>query len=169
MDIYLFNLINQFAGEWLWLDILGIFLAKYFEYIILFGLLVFLVLKLKDRFKIVIGSLVAAVISRFVITSLIRLIWPRLRPFVENNVNLLIDYPNKASFPSGHASFYFALSFVIYMYNRKIGIWFLIGSFIMCLARVFIGIHWPLDILAGIVIGILTGWGVYLIFRKYSK
>tara|TARA_Y100000310_G_scaffold313018_1_gene360904 strand:+ start:294 stop:812 length:519 start_codon:yes stop_codon:yes gene_type:complete len=168
MDTYLFNLINQFAGKWLWLDILGIFFAEYFEYIIIFGLLVFLVLKFKERFKIVVGAFVAAIVSRLIITNIIRWIWPRLRPFVESNVNLLIDYPNKASFPSGHASFYFALSFVIYMYNKKVGVWFLVGSFIMCLARVFIGIHWPLDILAGIVVGVLSGWVMYLVFKRYK-
>lgn len=167
MDFYLFQQINQFAGRWNCLDSLGIFFAKYFEYVLILCLILFLVLNFKKRWKTVIVAFVSAVLARFVIVEFIRWLWQRPRPFIANNVNLLLDYPNKASFPSGHAAFYFALSTIVYFYNKKIGILFYLGSFLICLARVFVGIHWPTDILAGAIIGILFGWLIYKISKKF--
>jgi len=169
MDLYLFNLINQLAGKYSWLDSLGVFFAKYFEYALILSLLLLLIIEFKKYLKPVILAFISAVISRFVVVNIIRWIWFRPRPFIDNSVNFLIDYPNKASFPSGHAAFYFALSTVIYLYNKKIGIIFFIASFLICLARVFVGIHWPLDILAGIVVGILSGFIVYKSDVKLSR
>jgi undecaprenyl-diphosphatase len=168
MDLYFFNIINGFAGKWEVLDKATVFLAVYFEYILLFGLAVFFILDFKKRWKLVSAALISAVVSRFVVTSLIRILWFRPRPFVNNNINLLINYnPNEASFPSGHASFYFALSTVLFLYNKKIGTIFYIVSFLIVISRIFIGIHWPSDILGGAVIGILIGWLGYKISRKY--
>jgi undecaprenyl-diphosphatase len=164
MDLFLFQQINQFVGKWPWLDYLGIFLAKYFEYIVVFCLLLFLVFRFRKYWKMVFQAIVSAVLARFVIVELIRWIWSRPRPFVENDVNLLLTH-NKPSFPSGHAAFFFALSSIIYFHNKKIGVLFFIASFLICLARVFTGIHWPTDIIAGAFIGILSGWLLHKIFK----
>ena len=165
MDASIFNLINQFALKWFWLDVLAIFLAEYFGYVLLFSLLLFLVRGFRKYFKMIIEAIISAILARFVIVELIRWIWQRPRPFVENNVNLLLTH-NASAFPSGHAAFFFAISTIIYLYNKKAGIFFFIASFLICLARVFAGIHWPSDILAGIVIGVLTGLGMYRISKK---
>lgn len=163
MDIYLFNLINQFAGKWLWLDTLGIYFAEYFEYLVALCLILFL-LKFRKYWKMVLQAIISALLARFVVVEFIRWLWSRPRPFLENNVNLLLTH-NKAAFPSGHAAFFFALSFIIFLHNKKIGALFFIASLLICLARVFTGIHWPTDILAGAVIGILSAWLLYKIFK----
>jgi len=167
MDIYLFQLINQLAGKLVWLDNIGIFFAKYFGYVLVFCLLLFLALKFKKYWQMVLQALISAILARFVIVNFIRCLWQRARPFIENNVNLLLTH-NSAAFPSGHAAFFFALSTIVYLYNKKIGILFFIGSFSICLARIFVGIHWPTDILAGAVVGIFSGWLIHRIFRKFK-
>ena len=168
MDKYLFDLINGFAGKWVWLDKVGVFLAIYSEYILLLILIVFLFLNFKKRWQMTLSALISAVISRFVLCSGIRMLWFRPRPFVDNSVNLLVNHDGKeASFPSGHASFYFALSTVVYLYNKKLGIFCYIFTIIMTLSRVFIGIHWPFDIIFGALLGILVGLVGDKIFRKY--
>lgn len=165
MDIYLFNLINQFAGRWLWLDTLGIYFAEYFGYALILSLLLFLAVRFRKYFKMIIEAIISAILARFVIVELIRWIWQRPRPFVQNNVNLLLTH-NASAFPSGHAAFFFALSTIVYLYNKKAGILFFIASFLICLARVFAGIHWPLDILAGVAVGIFSAWLIYKISKK---
>lgn len=159
LDLYIFNLIHGLAEKWVWLDFLGVLFAKYFEYFLLACLLAFLAVNFKKYWKMVLGALVSAGLARFMIAEIIRWLWFRSRPFVALDFTPLIDKsPDEASFPSGHASFYFALSTIIYMYNKKAGILFYIASFLIVASRVFVGIHWPSDILAGAMLGILIGW-----------
>ncbi len=168
IDLYIFNLINGLAFKWYWLDFFGFVIAKYSEYILVLVLALFLAINFKKYWRMILEAVIAAAFTRFVLAEIIRWLWFRPRPFVANSVNLLVDYNAKeASFPSGHASFYFALSMIVYFYNKKIGIIFYIASLIIVLDRVFVGIHWPSDILAGAIIGILVGLFLNRIFKKY--
>lgn len=170
IDLYLFNLINRFAGRWAWLDYLAMFLSEYFEYFLLLALLLFLSVGFKKYWRMVSEALASAAIARFALAEIIRWLWFRPRPFVAENFIPLINQSSKeASFPSGHASFYFALSTVVYCYNKKAGALFYIASFLIVISRVFVGVHWPSDILAGALLGILTGWLGYKISKKYLK
>lgn len=164
MDYYFFNLINGLAGRWAVLDGIGVFFAQYLDYVLLF--LVFGILG--SRKRTVFQMLSAAVLARFGIVELIRFLLPRARPFVENNVNLLITHEASPSFPSGHAAFYFALAAAVFFHDKKIGLWFFLAAFLVSLARVFVGVHWPSDILAGAIVGIFSGWLVTLFSQRFS-
>jgi len=169
IDLYIFNLINGLAGRWAWLDYFEMFSAKYLEYFLWFFLILLLVINTKKYWKMALEALITAVFTRFFLAEIIRLIWFKPRPFVTLNFIPLIDKsPTEASFPSGHASFYFALSTIVYCYNKKIGTFFYIISFLIVVARVFVGIHWPLDILFGTILGVLTGWVFNKLVYKYA-
>jgi len=173
MDLIIFNLINQFAGRWPVLDVVGIFFARYIGYILVLVVLLFLLKNFKKYWPMVAKVFIAAILSRFIITELIRFLWYRARPYVENNVNLLLphDPVNNpvASFPSGHAAFYFAIATIVYFYNKKLGILFFIASFLMGIARVFGGVHWPSDILAGAIVGIISAWLVVKLSKRFFR
>lgn len=147
---------------------LGIFLAEHLIYLMGIVLLLFL-LRFKKNWKMVLIALTSGVAARFLVTGLIRLLKPRGRPFTINEVSLLIDRVNEQSFPSGHASFAFGLATIVYLYNKKWGIVFFVSALLISIARVFAGVHWPADILAGAAVGIFTGWLVNKIFKKYIK
>ena len=164
LDLIIFNGVNQFALKWLWLDVLAIILAEFFPYILLFALLLFLLKDHKKYLKVIIEAIAAAFFARFVIVSFIRWILPRARPFVNNNINLLFEYQG-CSFPSGQAAFFFAISTILYFYNKKIGALFFLSSILIVLARVFSGIHWPSDILTGAIVGIISG----LVIKQGAK
>ena len=60
-----------------------------------------------------------------------------------------------SSFPSDHAVIFFAASTALLFISRRLGIWSLLYTFfVICMPRVYLGIHYPTDILAGAVIGI---------------
>ncbi len=168
-DSYIFNLINEWAGAHRWLDVLGTFFAERLEYFLIAALFLFLAKNFKKYWPMVWRAFAAAVLSRFVVTEIVRFLWARPRPFIAGDVNLLIDHPDSASFPSGHASFYFALATVVFLYNKKAGVLFLIASLLITISRVFVGVHWPSDILAGAVVGMFCGWLMVCFPNKFRK
>jgi undecaprenyl-diphosphatase len=166
MNIYLFNLLNQFALKYLCLDILGVFFADYFQYFVVASLAFFLVVNFKKYWKIVSLSLFTGIFARAFI-EIIYFIYPTTRPFGVMNVNQLITHSVNNSFPSGHATLFFALATIIFLYNKKAGALYLLFAMLISLARVFCGIHWPIDILGGAVIGILLAVGLNYIAYRY--
>lgn len=166
LDFSIFSQINNLAGKYLFLDALAIFFAKYLGYILIFFLILFLLKNFKKYWKIVVEAFGAAILARLVIVNIIRQLWYRPRPFLVEKVNLLLLPKASGSFPSGHAAFYFALSTLFFLYNKKIGSLFLIASFLISVSRVFVGIHWPSDIIAGAACGIFSGWLIMKIFKR---
>ncbi len=165
MDLYLFNLINQYALKWSFLDTLGIILAEYLGYALILVIVVLAILNFRKNLKPAIQAVLAGILARFGFVSFIRWILPRSRPFVNNDVNLLFEH-NTSSFPSGHVAFFFAISTIVYFYNRKLGGVFFLASFLIVTARVFSGIHWPSDIFAGAIVGIFSGWLIHKLMVK---
>jgi len=172
MDYYLFYLINNLAGHWKLLDNIGIFLASYFQYIVGLALVIFLLLgksreeKIKNYWMVGLAFLAAGV-ARLGLTEILYQIFHRLRPFAANYVYQLIDHNAANSFPSGHASFFFAMATVVYLFNKKLGYLFFAGAFLISVARIYVGVHYPFDILAGAAVGIFSGWLVVKIARRF--
>ena len=141
-----------------------IFSAKYLGYVLL---AVFLILFFRNRRKdFLIIPLFSALLSRFVFTEIIRFFYFRPRPFIENGVAPLIEHAPSASFPSGHAAFFFALSAGVYYYNKKAGLWFFALSAAIGLSRVFAGVHYFTDVLGGLAIGVFSFWLVSFFYKK---
>ncbi len=139
------------------IEIFIIFLGKYFGYILIGILLIWLLKNLRQRLPLFWQMAAAAILSRGIITEAIRFLWPRSRPFVEQNFVPLIPHADSASFPSGHAAFFFAIGTVLYLYNKKAGTVFLAGSALIVVARVLAGVHWFSDVTWGAAIGIACG------------
>lgn len=168
MDAFIFQKINDLALKNLWVDGLMIFLADPFSYIVAFCLFLLVVLNFEKHKSMVIRAFLAGMLARG-ITEFIRFLWGRPRPFIDNHVNLLLNNINSHSFPSGHASFFFGLSTVVFLYNKKIGLLFFTASFFISTARVYCGIHWPADIFAGALVGVFSGILLAKIFKKSKR
>ena len=92
----------------------------------------------------------------------------RLRPSHEilEHINLLVPKGGKWSMPSNHASNMFALATIIsYFYsNQKLKIYFF--AVIISFSRVYVGVHYPLDVIAGSLIGCTISWTIITIWIK---
>ena len=121
--------------------------------------------------KIFWRSLVAGILARGVFTELIRWAYHRPRPFVvlEHVRQLIEKNTNEASFPSGHAAFYFAVAFAVYLGNKSTGRVMLILAGVLSIARVYLGVHYPSDILGGAVVGLVSALAAEKLVAKYHQ
>ena len=94
----------------------------------------------------------------------------RPRPCWRNPlVNLLIQNPKDYSFPSGHSLSSFAAAMAIFMNHRKMGVAALLFAFIMGCTRLYFYVHYPTDVLAGMLFGLILGFLAYRIVTKGRK
>jgi undecaprenyl-diphosphatase len=160
--------INGLAGEHAWLDTLMERAAGWGELVFIAVMaLWFLVGWTRGRSSerhAAVRALLAAGLALGV-CQLIAELWDRPRPFVAHPdvVHVLAGHARDASFPSALAAAGFATATVLVLGHRKLGALALAFAALMSFARVYVGEHWPGDVLAGAAIGaasalLLTTW-----------
>jgi len=167
-DLAIFNFLHGAAGRSDLLDILGIFLADVLPYVLGLSLVSFLFFK-KYR-TMVFLAIASGLLARFFIKTAIVLFYQRPRPYITlPGVSKLIWMPAFdafQSFPSGHMLFFFAASTILYLFNKKWGIFFFACSAVIGVTRIFTGVHWPSDILAGALLGIAVGLAIHWFYKN---
>ena len=89
---------------------------------------------------------------------------------VDTSVTLKIPFPSEYSFPSGHTSNGFAGAVTIFSYYRKAGILSLLMAAVIAFSRLYFFVHYPTDILGGMVLGTLDALlAVYLVKRLEDR
>lgn len=104
--------------------------------------------------SMIIIVLVSAFLGDIVIKPLVR----RLRPFVKNKtIRLIIRNPGGYSFPSGHTSSSVGAAYVLLQMNLWVGVVGIIVAGLIAFSRVYLHVHYPTDIFAGAVLGLICG------------
>ena len=95
----------------------------------------------------------------------------RPRPYVSFDFLIPLGHlDNETSFPSGHTCSSFAAAAAIYfMYGKKAGIPAFILASLISLSRLYVGVHYPTDILAGVIVGVLCGLAGAAICKAITK
>lgn len=169
MNQSLFVFLHSFANRSPFLDGIFIFFAKYLIYFLILAILIWLLKKPRRQALFLFAELaISAIIARGLITEWIRFFYDHPRPFALLGFNPLIP-ESGASFPSGHMTFLFPLALVVLYYNRRFGYWLLGLSLAVGVARIFAGVHWPLDILGGILIGAFCAYVIHKILSPYWR
>lgn len=161
--VSLFHLINGLAGHSTLFDEIMIFFAKdaLEIYAVLFVIAWFALPKrdIEHRHALFIAGLSG--VLALVINVVISHIWFRPRPFAilpHGTYTKLISHPADASFPSDHASGSWGFAAGSWGHSTKWISWTFTGIAILVLfARVYVGVHFPTDVLGGLVVGILSG------------
>ncbi|MEK7479390.1 MAG: phosphatase PAP2 family protein [Patescibacteria group bacterium] len=155
MDISLFNFFYSFANRSPLFDGLIVFFASYLPYLLIFAFCVLpytLFSGWKKRLFLFLGLALSGILSRGIIVPSIRFLYHRARPFEIFGFEPLIT-PSGFSFPSGHAALFFALSFFLFFFAKKAGIYALLLSLTIGVFRVVSGAHFPGDIVGGMILG----------------
>ncbi len=89
----------------------------------------------------------------------------RLRPYLAHpaHAHLLIARSHDPSFPSDHAVGGFALALGVWLYDRTLGAVLLVLAAILAFARVYVGTHYPGDVVAGALLGMIVAAALFLV------
>jgi len=139
-----------------------LFDAKYWSYITIFGdvsviaalVLIFIYIKPELIWTSLIAGLISSLLTQGIKWSLQ---WPRPGLVIDPENFQLIGSALSSSpaFPSGHTAVAILLASIVCLYWRRVWVFFIIFGFALLvgISRIAIGVHWPADVLGGIVVG----------------
>jgi membrane-associated phospholipid phosphatase len=117
--------------------------------------------------------IMTGIISDLMSSSVIKTFIFRVRPCrsqeLADQVRVLVNYcPQSSSFTSSHACNHFAAAWFIFITLNQTGSWrwlLFLWAFTISYAQVYVGVHFPLDVFGGAVMGSLIGYGMSKFFR----
>lgn len=118
-----------------------------------------------------IAAVLAMAIGALITNVTLKNLVARTRPYeVIEGLRLLIEKPHDYSFPSGHTSASFAAAMVYYrMGPRKWGIPAVILASLIAFSRLYVGVHYPSDVLGGLLIGVFAAWAAVKLTEYVSQ
>ncbi len=166
MDTAIFHGVQSLVGVSPWLDGLGVFCASVLIWVEAAAVLGFF-LQDRRRFLVLAAAAISALLA-WLASDGIGLVYFRPRPFAAlADAQLLISKsPLDKSFPSDHATIAFALAFAVYQADRRWGGALLAVAAVIAAARVFVGVHYFSDIVAGAFLGMIVAFIVHRLIHK---
>ena len=101
--------------------------------------------------------------------KILKPLFDRTRPYYVLDYEPLIPPVGDASFPSGHTAVSFAAATAIYAINRKWGIAAYAFAVLMGFSRLYLGVHFPLDVFCGAIVGTVAAKLVLFLAKKIGK
>ena len=169
MNMEFFRIINNLAYKNALLDKVMIFFSNDVPYIFMAVIVLIFILGIinnkKENRKIAVNTVVITAIN-LIINLMIRIIFHINRPFVDHNVNLLVSHDTASSFPSNHATGTMSIAVALNKYNKVLGLIMTILSIIVGFSRVYVGDHYPIDIIGSYIIVFITNYVYNLVLRN---
>ncbi len=178
LDKEFFKLIN---GQWTnpffdwimpWLRNSNVWMPLY-----LFLILLVAINFKKHAFWIIAFGIITITLTDGISSKIIKPYFDRIRPCNDPDMATMIRFllpyrPGNGSFTSSHATNHFGIAMFLYMALKKyLGKWmllFFVWAFFIGYAQVYVGVHYPGDIIGGAVLGLLLGYGTAYIFNRFA-
>lgn len=140
--------------------------------------LAFLYFQRRKTVVVIVLSLLTVSVSDPVCNRIVKPLFPRLRPCNEavhiHGGRFLLGRKSSPSFPSSHAANMFAQAMLFTLLYRRRRVWITAFAFaaIIGFSRIYVGVHYPADVLAGAVLGVIIGGivysGYFCIMKKWN-
>lgn len=154
-DLALFHWINGLAGHTPWLDAVMVACSRYAP--VVFALvLVGCWLTWRPRLQRAAALAGIAALVALGIGQIVGMAFPRARPYDVVPATLLIVHGPDTSFPSDHATLAFAVTIALASASRRLGSWLALFSVIVLFSRIYVGVHYPSDVIGGAALGALV-------------
>ena len=175
IDHWLFHQINQ-----VWInpvfDLVFVFIRQaefwvpFYLFLLVFGLVNFGKRALWWSATLIMTAIISDLVSSSIIKNIIFRLRPCRNPDLANQVRVLVNYcPQSSSFTSSHACNHFALAFFIFITLNQTGSWrwlLFLWAFLISYAQIYVGVHYPLDILGGTLAGSSVGYMMSIFYKK---
>ncbi|MBX2900492.1 MAG: phosphatase PAP2 family protein [Cyclobacteriaceae bacterium] len=159
-----------------WLDPVMYLITKTWFWIPLYGFLIYLVFRFykKEGWFILIGAALTVLLCDQITSSFMKPFFERLRPSHDPSLDGLLHHVNgyrggTYGFSSGHAANTFGVALFVWLTLRSHIKWswvIFIWATVMTYTRIYLGVHFPGDILVGSLIGLTCGWLSYRVAQK---
>lgn len=174
----LFFGLHSSIGQSALLDSIILFVAQEADLYVLAAAMLFILVHQHNKHIILKEESVIYIKELFLITFSVAAAWVSvhllkqviggLRPFeFYQYLEPLFIYGGGDSFPSGHATLFAALALMIIFLHKRVGVLFAVFAILISLGRVIAGVHYPIDILAGWMIGGIVSYLVYWAFLPH--
>jgi undecaprenyl-diphosphatase len=162
MNQIIFSFFYSLAHRSTAIDATIAFIAQDLVWVMLVAVFFFL-FKNNDRRKMIRGLAIffITMMVAIVAETIFKNIFHTERPFVQS-----LFTETGYAFPSGHTTLLFSVAVGLWFEHRRAAIFAGIGALLVGLARISAGVHWPIDIAGGIVLGAVVGVGVYRLARR---
>ncbi|PEZ69312.1 undecaprenyl-diphosphatase [Bacillus sp. AFS017274] len=168
MNSTLFRMINNLGKQYTDLNPFFVFIAEYMIFFLLLAVLMFLFSRRNKNRIMVICAFITLVISEL-LAKIAGQFHSNNQPFAElPNVNRLVEKAVNNSFPSDHTIIFFSFCITFWLFKRGWGILWVILAVLVGISRIWVGVHYPADVLVGAIISIVSATIVCKIVLKLS-
>lgn len=177
-DIWLFRVLNLHLVHPAADDLL-VFLTKanLSGHILVLAALFVFIRSGKSALFIIALALVSLGLADFIASTLLKPLVQRIRPcFALDNVRLLVNQPHSYSFASSHAANSAAIASIVWIFFHRgvlvekiFTIIMILYALAISLSRAYVGVHYPGDLIAGMIIGVVSASLIYLLFSWVVK
>jgi undecaprenyl-diphosphatase len=178
MNLYIFHILNNLSNQSATFDKVVYFIAEPFGIIVIILAIIFLLfhhdvlpsknplLPLLKKWREITLVFLSGIFA-WIVSETIKTIAHTPRPF-EYLLDLkpIFLHGGMDSFPSGHATFFSALAVALYMSHKRVGYLFMVFALLIGLSRIIAGVHFPIDILFGFILGPIVVITIYKIRQK---
>ncbi len=167
MNQELFLAINSFAGKNHILDLFMIGSAKAVPYLFI---LVLIYLWFRDKKNEALYAGYSASLG-ILISKTIGLVYFHPRPFMDNLGTMIIHHKADSSFPSDHTTFTMSIAFMLLTFKstRNLAIILTFLALLCGIGRIYVGVHYPFDILGGIIVAAIATAIIYFLQNHLQK
>jgi undecaprenyl-diphosphatase len=166
VNIHLFRYINDLGKQYTFLNIPMILIAEYMVYFLAIATLLLWFSSKKKNRMMVLCAMVSFLFAE-IGGKIAGILHSNYQPFEELlNVNKLIEKAVDNSFPSDHTILFFSICLSFYLFKRGIWLFWVILALIVGISRIWVGVHYPMDVFVGAFIATMSSILVYFTLPK---
>ncbi|PEP54494.1 undecaprenyl-diphosphatase [Bacillus pseudomycoides] len=168
LNIDAFRAINDLGKQYSFLNSPMIFLAEYMVYFLGLIIIAYWFTRSRKNRMMIIQAMVAFVTAE-IIGKLAGKFHLNYQPFaVLPDVNKLVDHAVDNSFPSDHTILFFSICFSFWLVRKKTGWLWLVLAFCVAISRIWVGVHYPFDVVTGALLGSISALFSYWLIPKIA-